>query len=253
MINEQIVIFIREQLSLGTDNETIITRLVDSGWQEADIMEAFQTVAALEPAPMAPTANEAFEPITEQSALPPEASSTGMSRWVGLGIGIVALGLLIGYLSLSKGTIIPELQDADNTLLTEEVAPVSQKENDTSTDDWDKLIAASRSCAPIKQTILSVENRDGKTVTKPLDYYLEPSKSSSICAFRYQSDGEIFFGRMCTFIGTQDLTAMLMKWKAGNQDLGQTTCKKDANGLTKCTTVGGDLEKINCSNSWMTK
>lgn len=46
MINDQIVDYIKHQLSLGSNKETIVSNLISSGWNTSDVNEAFSVIEA---------------------------------------------------------------------------------------------------------------------------------------------------------------------------------------------------------------
>jgi len=48
MINDQLLDYVRQQLSLKVSREVIITNLKSTGWNEADINEAFRTVIPMQ-------------------------------------------------------------------------------------------------------------------------------------------------------------------------------------------------------------
>jgi len=129
MINQQLVDFIRGQLSKGLDKEIINKELLSNGWNNKDIQEGFEALNSA-------TVNSSFQDIKSFST---------KKTFVIIGTCILIVTLILIYLSKNDLLNLPIFNDSENKYpsITEEIETienVSKKEEFSETGDITKVL-----------------------------------------------------------------------------------------------------------------
>jgi len=266
MVNQQILDYIKQQMQQGVSREQIKSSLMTNGWQAQDIEEGFNNIDA----PNIPTA---------YSASPVVASGGVWKMIAGIVIGVAVLG---GGAYLASQTIFKSEEKLELTkeqtqqLQEETLSPTPQQENPriaTILDckqNLECLIQASTDCKPakvihtvtidifgVKQTNTSFFEIKGSEINK-CNFYLRTEKIDlefppNIPQEIVNQQKEIYKkleGRdgTCKF-NTSDLTEVLTRWKEGNFESGNVSCKLTPSGNV-CETEGGDFGAAECQGTY---
>ncbi len=252
MINQQLLDYLKNQLSTGISQQDLKTRLMSEGvWSTADIEEAFNTIKGKDVSTATPQSIQSAQ--TSQSAGFTQTTTFGFLSFL-----IIPLLLILGL-----GAFVVSLPwETEINIDTSLESPGSVVRNCGT--DWNCLIESARDCSlasfnnKVDSNLFGVNMKmkgvleirgeenggcmlygrnDKYDVTFPPE---TPTEIVDLTKNQYKDlEGKEY---LCKFNTKEDLASVLTNWKVGNFD-NEITCPVDGG---ECQ-YGGDFENAECS------
>jgi len=134
MINNQLLGYIKQQLSINISREVIVNNLKSQGWTDADLNEAFLAIGSVTPPTPIPVS-----PIV--SPMAPKVVKSNKVLLIVLMLILLGGGSAVGYFFYLKPNIVKSIvvPDTENTVENQEVNQTSSQASTISNPDIERV------------------------------------------------------------------------------------------------------------------